>query len=58
MAERQVERFVQVAAGEDWGPGGLEWVAHSYYRIIRNYRARPATLAAVLEVAGYDTSVR
>jgi hypothetical protein len=33
-------------------------VAHSYYRIIRNYRARPATLAAVLEVAGYDTSVR
>jgi AcrR family transcriptional regulator len=45
-------------AGEDWGPDGLEWVARSYYRIIRNYRGRTATLAAVLEVAGYDTSVR
>jgi TetR/AcrR family transcriptional regulator, ethionamide resistance regulator len=44
--------------GEDWGPDGLAWIAGSYYRIIRNYRGRSATLAAVIEVAGYDKSVR
>jgi AcrR family transcriptional regulator len=48
--------------GLDWGPGGpadgLDWLAHAYGRIMRNYRGRSATLAAVLEVAGYDRSVR
>jgi AcrR family transcriptional regulator len=48
--------------GEDWGPDapddGLAWLTASYYRIVRTYRARSATLAAVREVAGYDRAVR
>ena len=48
--------------GEDWDPhgplDGLDWLARAYLRIIRTYRGRSATLAAVLEVAGYDRAVR
>jgi len=48
--------------GEDWDPhgpnDGLDWLARAYLRIIRTYRGRSATLAAVLEVAGYDREVR
>jgi len=48
--------------GEDWDPhgrvDGLDWLARAYLHIIRKYRGRSATLAAVLEVAGYDRAVR
>ncbi|MCT9931864.1 TetR/AcrR family transcriptional regulator [Planotetraspora sp. A-T 1434] len=37
---------------------GLEGLAEAYLQIIRHYRRRPATYAAVLEVAGYDRTVR
>jgi AcrR family transcriptional regulator len=48
--------------GEDWRPfdsdDGLEWLATAYEKIIEKYRERSATLAAVIEVAGYDRPVR
>ncbi|WP_405587593.1 TetR/AcrR family transcriptional regulator [Streptomyces sp. NBC_01190] len=49
-------------AGEDWDPDrpedGLAWLTDAYHRIVRGDRARSATLAAILEVAGYDRAVR
>ncbi|MFC4533607.1 TetR/AcrR family transcriptional regulator [Sphaerisporangium dianthi] len=47
--------------GTDWDPcgpaDGLAWLADAYLSIIRHYRGRAATYAAVLEVAGYDRAV-
>ncbi|GGK69775.1 TetR family transcriptional regulator [Sphaerisporangium melleum] len=48
--------------GRDWGPDGpadgLTWLGDAYLRIIRHYRSRPGTYAAIMEVAGYDRTVR
>jgi AcrR family transcriptional regulator len=47
---------------QDWQPstpdGGLDGLAHMLERFLRHYRERAATLAAILEVAGYDPAVR
>lgn len=48
--------------GTDWDSSspesGLDWLANAYHRIIRNYRERPAALAAVQEAAAYEPAVR
>jgi AcrR family transcriptional regulator len=48
--------------GTDWDSNppesGLDWLANAYHRIIRDYRERPAALAAVQEAAAYEPAVR